>query len=184
MKRLLLVVLLLGMVVGCDAPGILAPEIEKEHPTVNLPLDLRQGNWRGPRGEGSCTWATMVSLLRWQARYRTADWIRQNYGDGEWPDDMAQRLDNAAVRYAYVTNGDVRFLEWACRTRRGCGITIMGGGHMVALIYLDDKWAAILDNNAVEKYIWIPRETLIAEWKASLGWAIAPIYTPAAPLPQ
>jgi hypothetical protein len=184
MKRLLLVVLLSGMVAGCDAPGILAPEIKKEHPTVNLPLDLRQSNWRGPRGEGSCTWATMVSLLRWQARYRTADWIRQNCGDGEWPGDMAERLDNAAVRYAYVTNGDVRFLEWACRTRRGCGITIMGGGHMVALVYLDDKWAALLDNNAVEKYIWIPRETLIAEWKASLGWAITPIYTPAAPLPQ
>ena len=55
---------------------------------------------------------------------------------------------------------------------------------MVALVYLDDKWAALLDNNAVEKYIWVPRETLIAEWKASYGWAVTPIYTPAAPLPQ
>jgi hypothetical protein len=55
---------------------------------------------------------------------------------------------------------------------------------MIALVYLDDKWAALLDNNAIENYIWVPRETLIAEWKASLGWAIAPIYTPAAPLPQ
>ena len=70
----------------------------------------------------------MVSLLRWQGRYRTADWVRQNCGDGEWPDDMAQRLDEANIRYAYVTNGDVKFLEWACRTRRGCGITVMGGG--------------------------------------------------------
>ena len=67
---------------------------------------------------------------------------------------------------------------------RGRGITVMGGAHMVALVYLDDKWAALLDNNAVEKYVWVPRETLIAEWKASYGWAVTPIYTPAAPLPQ
>ena len=90
----------------------------------------------------------------------------------------------AGIRYAYVTNGDVRFLEWACRTRRGCGITVLGGAHMVALVHLDDKWAAILDNNNVERFIWVPRETLIAEWKASYGWAVTPIYTPTAPLPQ
>ena len=56
---------------------------------------MRQSNWRGPQGQGSCTWATMVSLLRWQGRYRTADWVRQNCGDGEWPDDMAEKLDGA-----------------------------------------------------------------------------------------
>ena len=55
---------------------------------------------------------------------------------------------------------------------------------MVALVYLDDKWAALLDNNAVGKLHLGSRETLIAEWKASLGWAVTPIYTPAAPLPQ
>ena len=101
-------------------------------------------------------------------------------GRTTWPNGWIE----ANIRYAYVTNGDVKFLEWACRTRRGCGITIMGGGHMVALVYLDDKWAALLDDNAVEHYIWVPRETLIAEWKASNGWAVTPIYTPAAPLPQ
>ena len=64
---------------------------------------------------------------------------------------MAAKFDREGIRYAYVTNGDVRFLEWACRTRRGCGITVMGGAHMVALVHLDDKWAAILDNNNVEQ---------------------------------
>jgi len=189
MRRIVLAVLLLAMVAGCEWPGDVAPLAPKkrpvaERPAVNLPLALRQSNWWGQGGQGSCTWATMVSLLRWQGRYRTADWVRQNCGDGEWPDDMAQRLDEAGVRYAYVTNGDVKFLEWACRTRRGCGITIRGGQHMVALVHLDEKWAALLDDNAVEQYIWVPRETLIAEWKASDGWAITPIYAPAAPLPQ
>ena len=182
MKRVTLAVLLLATVAGCAPPRVTRPATQ-ERPTVNLPLRMRETNWWGPEGQGSCTWATMVSLLRWQGRYRTADWVRQNCGDGEWPGSMSEKLDGMGVRYAYTTDGDVKFLEWACRTRRGCGITVNGGGHMVALVHLDKNWAALLDNNAVEKYIWVPRESLIAEWKASNGWAIAPIYAPAAPLP-
>ena len=183
MKRNILVLVLACLVFsGCTGDGIKIRPVKKERPTVNLPLSLRQSNWWA--GDGSCTWASMVSLLRWQGRYQTADWVRQNYGGGEYPEDMAAKLDAAKIRYAYTTDGNVKFLEWACRTRRGCGITVLGGAHMVALVYLDDKWAALLDNNAVEHYIWVPRETLIAEWKASLGWAVTPIYTPAAPLPQ
>lgn len=188
MKRSLLALgsALLWVVAGCEPQSTgprLAPPVRKERPTVNLPFVLRQSNWQGPQREGSCTWASMISLLRWQGCYQIADWIRKNYGDGEWPDDMAAKLSTISVRFAYVTNGDVKFLEWACRTRRGCGITVMGGAHMVCLVYMDDKYAAFLDNNNVSTYIWVPRETLIAEWRASHGWAITPIYTPYPPLP-
>ena len=185
LKRLLLVLALLVPFAGCEVNGDFGtPAVPQERPTVNVPRADRQSNWLGSQGQGSCVHATMISLLRWQGRYRTAESWRRNQGDGEHPEDLAAKFDQANVRYAYVTNGDVRFLEWACRTRRGCGITIMGGAHMVALVHLDDKWAAILDNNNVEKFIWVPRETLIAEWKASYGWAVTPIYAPAAPLPQ
>ena len=150
-----------------------------ERPTVNLPLKLRQSNWGG----GSCVHANMVSLFRWQGRYNTANYWRSRYSGGEYPGELARKLNANDIRYAYVTNGDVAFLEWACSTRRGCGITVQGGKHMVTLVHLDDEWAAILDNNSVSKFQWIPRETLIAEWKASKGWAVTVIYTPAAPLP-
>lgn len=167
--------------------NILPPPVSPivaERPTVNVPYGLRQENWLGRKREGSCTWATTISLLRWQGRYRTADWVRKNRGDGEWPEHMAGGLDSAGIRYAYITDGDVKFLEWACRTRRGCGITVQGGAHMVALVHLDSQWAALLDNNDIEKFIWVPRAALLAEWEASHGWAVAPIYTPTAPLPQ
>jgi hypothetical protein len=193
MKRMLLgLVLLLGCA-GCDLKLRIdldkfgpkpTPVINEERPTVNLPDVLRQKNWRGDKGEGSCVWASTISLLRWQGRYHTADWIRRNYGNGEWPDHWIERADKIGLRYAITTDGDVSFLEWACKTRRGAGITVMGGKHMVCLVHLDSQWAALLDNNAPSKYIWVPRETLIAEWKASYGWALTPIYTPAAPLPQ
>jgi len=181
MKHLLLILVLL--VAGCETPRASAPN-KQERPTVNVPALMRQSNWRGPHGQGSCVHATMISLFRWQYRLRTADYWRRAYGDGEYPEGLAAKFDHEGIRYAYVENGDVRFLEWACRTRRGCGITVMGGAHMIALVHLDDKWAALLDNNNVERFIWVPRETLIAEWKASYGWAVTPIYTPAAPLPQ
>ena len=185
MKHILLTSLLLVSVAACNVgENVQTSVVKKERPIVNVPVALRQSNWQGPQGQGSCVHATMISLFRWQYRLNAADYWRRTYGDGEWPEDLASKFDHEGIRYAYVSNGDVRFLEWACRTRRGCGITIMGGAHMVALVHLDDKWAAILDNNNIERFIWVPRETLIAEWKASYGWAVTPIYAPAAPLPQ
>jgi len=184
MKRLLCVLALLVACVGCEPHFVANPPKKKEMPTVNVPRGDRQSNWLGNQREGSCVHASMISLFRWQGRYRTAEHWRKTYGNGEWPEDMAAKFDKEGIRFAMTTKGDVKFLEWACKTRRGAGITVMGGAHMVALVHLDDKWAAILDNNAVEKFIWVPRETLIAEWKASYGWASTPIYTPAAPLPQ
>ena len=181
MKHFLLAAVLLVVCVVCGLPSTSTP-ITRELPTVNVPKADRQHNWIGSQREGSCVHASMISLLRWQGRYGTASYWRQKYENGEWPDDLAAKFNKEGIRYAYVTNGDVKFLEWACNTRRGCGITVMGGAHMVCLVYFDAKWAAVLDNNNVEKFIWVPRETLIAEWKASYGWAVTPIYTPAAPL--
>ena len=169
MKRIASLVLLLVTVAGCKMPDVVAPmppRLSRERPIVNVPLALRQVNWmvavqvsrQEQQAFGSCTWAATISLLRWQGRYETADWLRQHAGGGENAEKMAHELDQAGIRYAYVTNGDVKFLEWACRTRRGCGIAIEGGEHMVALVHLDDKWAALLDSNAVESFIWVPRE--------------------------
>jgi len=183
LTRVFAALVLLVACVGCEMP-LTGKVIKQEMPVINVPKADRQPNWIGNLGEGSCVHASMISLFRWQGRYRTADYWRRSYGNGEYPEDLAAKFDKEGIRYAYVTDGDVRFLEWACRTRRGCGITVLGGAHMVCLVHLDAKWAGILDNNHVEQIIWVPRETLIAEWKASYGWAVTPVYTPAAPLPQ
>jgi hypothetical protein len=68
-KRLVFLVLVLLLTTGCNSPRLHLPKlVQSERPTVNLPLALRQSNWLGPQGDGSCTWATLVSLLRWQGR--------------------------------------------------------------------------------------------------------------------
>jgi hypothetical protein len=154
-----------------------------ERPVVNIPAACRQSNWEGTDGTGSCVHATMTSLFRWQGRLTTADHWCRTYGGSESPNGLADKFDREGIRYACVTDGDVEFLQWACRTRRGCGITVDGGDHMVALVHMDAQWSALLDNNDTSKFIWVPTETLIAEWHASNGWAITPVYTPSAPLP-
>jgi hypothetical protein len=156
----------------------------EEVPVINIPPGDRKGNWIGPQGMGSCVHASMISLLRWQGRRDLADAWR--YADGESPRTFNRKLDAAGVRYAVITNGDAGFLEWACRTRRGAGVTVRNGAHMVTLVHLTDDQAGLLDNNDPTKINWVPRDDFLAEWRAGPngGWAVTPIYTPAAPLPQ
>lgn len=183
MKRIVLILLL--MVTGCDTTPLgLSRPVRKEYPTVNLPLEMRQSNWPGSQREGSCVHAATISLFRWQNRLNMADYWRRKYGNGEWPENLAAKFDREGIRYAYVTNGDVKFLEWACKTRRGAGVTVMGGVHCVTLVHLDATWAGLLDNNDVSKIKWVPRETFLAEWRASYGWGFTVLYVPAAPLAQ
>ena len=92
-------------------------------------------------------------------------------------------MDAVGVVYAWSMGGDEEFLEWACRTRRGAAIRIMGGRHMVNLVYLDGEVAGVLDNNGASMVYWISREKLLADWKGCGGWAFTPVYSPAAPLP-
>jgi len=187
MKRLLLVVLLCIPFVGCEEFNqniFVQPAVNKERPIVNPPAKDRQKNWLGNKREGSCVWASTITLLRWQGRHNTAEMIRRKYGNGEWPDDWAKKMEREGLRYAFVTNGDVSFLERACRTRRGAAVTIMGGAHMVNLVHLDENWACLLDNNDTGNYKWVPRAAFLAEWRASYGWGLTVVYTPAAPLPQ
>src|SRR5689334_6705611 len=62
-----------------------------EYPTVNVPPSLRQSNWLGSQGEGSCVHATMVSLFNWQGRPQLAAWWKAHNGDGEWAEDLAAK---------------------------------------------------------------------------------------------
>jgi hypothetical protein len=175
MQQLILTILLwLGFIVP-PSP------VQVERPIVNIPLACRESNWE--TNSGSCVHASMIALFRWQGRFGMADYWRRAYGGGENPDGLVEKFERQKIRYAYVTNGDVSFLEWAVKTRRGCGVVVKGGSHMVCLLALDDKYACLLDNNRIEKFIWVPRESFLAEWKASDGWAVTILYPPAAPLP-
>lgn len=197
MKKQLAILLLSLTLAGCeveidvDIPLMGMSQVTRnEHPTVNLPVSLRQQNWIGWKGEGSCVHAAMINLFRWQGKFAFANYWGRKYSNGETPDaivgdprnNLADKLTREGVEFAYTTSGDVDFLQRACDTRRGCGVTIMGGKHMVNLVHLDETYAGILDSNDPNTIHWVPREQFIAEWQNSNGWAVTPIYTPAPPL--
>lgn len=147
-------------------------------PVVDIPQGYRQQNW-APYGEGSCVHASMVMLMRWQGHPELADWWRDTFHSGEYPDGLAQKLDEAGVSFAETRSGDVEFLEWCIRTRRGACVTIMGGAHMVCLVGLDDQHAWILDNNDPHNITRWTRRGFLNEWHSSgHQWAVTPVYDP------
>lgn len=172
---------------------LLQPEIDfgnqsgrREHPVMNLPKRLSQGNWIGRNYEGSCVVASMVDLLRWQGKPATANRLKAKYSGGQYYEGWKAILDSEGIRYA-ATRGknDVAFLEAAIRTRRGCMVTVMGESHMVCLVDLTPTKAAILDNNYPHEVFWIDRNEFLTEWYAANSWALTPVYSPTSPkVPQ
>ena len=148
-----------------------------EHPVVNLPPAARCRNYAG----GSCVIASTISLLRWQGLDELAKRFRRLYSGGQSADSLHAKLDAHALRYAYTTRGDVRFLEWAIRTRRGAGITFYPM-HFVNLVDLTPTHAVLLDNNRTEHYITLPRHEFEQRWRAYGGWATTVVYAPAPPV--
>jgi hypothetical protein len=149
----------------------------QEVPVVNLPQQARCRNYAG----GSCVIASTVSLFRWQGRDDLAELFRRAYSGGQSASSLHAKLDANRVRYAYTTSGDAAFLEWACRTRRGAGITYFAN-HFVCLVHLDGERAILLDNNRVAQYLTLPRDEFLSRWRGYGGWATTPVYSPAAPL--
>lgn len=149
-----------------------------EHPVVNLPYGLRQQNW----GSGSCVIASTCSLLRWQGKPQTAAKLRSRYEGGQTFWSWNQILDAEGIRYActYGAN-NVRFLEQAIATRRGCIVTVRGGAHMVCLVDMTPTKVCILDNNSTDRLIWRDREDFLQEWYGANSWALTPVYVPASP---
>ncbi len=199
MKHLLFALLLM-CVVGCDGvtidfgevpdfvpssprrPDVVYPDYAIERPTVNLEEVFRQANWPGSEGGGSCVHASMIMLFRWQGHEDLADLWKATYEDGEWPSGLAKKFDAQNVRYAYTSKeNDVSFIEWACATRRGCGVTVRGAAHMVLIVYMDDKEVGILDNNYIEEIKWVPRQEFLNEWMNSESWAVTPLMGPPPP---
>ena len=84
-KYLFVILLLLA---GCSPEGTgisgrSANRLSRSRPSISRRRATKK--LIGDEDEGSCVFASMVSLLRWQGRYQAADRIRDNYGNGAGP---------------------------------------------------------------------------------------------------
>lgn len=148
---------------------------------VDPPPEWRCKNYSG----GSCVHATAVTLLRWQGLQKKADEYRAKYRGGEntGGPSHTRKFDAEGLKYVTTQDGDVKLLEWACATRRGCGITYPAG-HSIALVGHENGEAVLLDNNHVDRYDRVPWDTFVAKWKRLGGQAFAFCYTPPPPTPR
>jgi hypothetical protein len=139
---------------------------------VEVPLSLRQQNYGG----GSCMYAALITVLRSQRQYETADYVRANYCGAGGVSDCSRLAEQLGLRYAYTTKGNEDFLEWCSRTRRAAAI-YYGDNHAVTFLgYTGAGDAVLLDNNQVEHYENIPKATFLTNWHAVGGNAIATVY--------
>lgn len=174
--------------VGCDDSSLgLAPRLADpppaEQPPANLHASLRPENW----GTGSCVHASLIYQLRWANQFRLADAWRQTYSGGETAYGIRQKLDAAGVDYVSTDSADPAFLDWVTRTRRAaliwyypshcvafCGWGTDGSGQPVAILN---------DNNRPGRYIEIPRQKFLSNWRGFGGFGLSVIYSPMVPAP-
>lgn len=149
---------------------------------ADVPPEFREKNW----GTGSCVHATTVILLRWQGLYDVAEDWRRSYSGGEATAQFPHtaKMEKHGLKYVVTTDGDLGVIDWAIRTRRGCGIA-WPSGHCVALIgkevhvpntqYGSEPkiCAVILDNNHIDRFDYIPWSVWVGQWQRLGGYAFA-----------
>lgn len=165
------------------------PGLCSERPTVNLPVALRQSNWFGAHGGGSCFWASLVSDCNWSGLYDKAKAIRAHHGDGVSTQSAIQGLRSEGIPFVYTEGKhDMGFLETALAGRRAPLIAIheswmpANEDHCVLLAYLDQSQAAFIDNNHISEDRWISREYLEQIWDGADSLAIVTLLPPMPPL--
>ena len=148
---------------------------------MNLPLSARQKNWTSPGGSGSCVVASSVMVMRWQGMDEMAKRFRNTYSGGQSSSSINAKFEANNLRFAYTTSGDVQFLEWCCRTRRGAGIGYFPS-HCICLVDMTPTTCYLLDNNRIGHYIEVPRDEFIRKWHGWGGWGFTLVYSPAPPM--
>ena len=115
---------------------------------------------------------------------------------GGWPEKVERVFKQYAPNLNFVQyeGTDPAMLDKALAEGRAAGVTYGYGErygmktiyHMVLLVHLDDKWAAILDNNFPGTYEWMTREEFLRRWvhPGGKGWAYVMLAPPPPPIPH
>lgn len=160
-----------------DAPCLKDPTPNYDEAPVFIPKELRQKNWLGNRGSGSCVIASTVMALRWANDFSEATEWRNTYGNGQTWSMLHAKLDANGIGYYSTTRGDDSVLEWSSKTRRPCVITYWPAHAVLFCGYTvrDGKeYAAILDNNRISNLIFVPKQSFLSNWKTKY-WGCATV---------
>ena len=188
-----------GQFVEGDAIGPDGVEVQ-----ADIIPEIRKKNIAS-KGLGCCVFRSVEHTAREQnipALYDFAEWmVKSSIEGGGYPDKVDQLITRICKErkvdvppYLQHEGGDPKFLELALKNGWSVCVTYCGRdprysnqniAHMVNLVYIDDKYACILDNNFIDKYYWMSRKEFLDRWNEfgkSKGWAIAFLTSPSIPV--
>jgi len=183
-------VCLLLLLTGCGPETRVYPLAQpwaSETPVCNLPLSMRQQNWEGKLGQGSCVYASLINHVRWLNMPEFANTIRSTRGDGEYDSRLKAWLDSQDIAYMFTNKASVKFLDTCSEDRTGCILwwkpshccTFEGwvvGGDGV-------QYAVILDNNYISKFEYVEKNQFLRLWAGYGGFGLAVLDSPAIAIP-
>jgi hypothetical protein len=173
----------------------------------DLPGDLQRHNTESV-GLGMCVFVSIHHAATWQnaeVYENIHEWMKsKRIPGGGYPKKVDKILEEIAkdrgmekVDYINYEGNDIDLLILACKTGRMPCVTYSysfsgryGGGriyHMVNLVYADDKWFCILDNNfpGEDKYEWLTKDEFIKTYTGmKTGWCVILLNPPPPPPPK
>ena len=180
--------------------GLTNPKDNKTEVATPLPASQKKKNVGGRDGAGLCVFTSIEYCARYQNEPRLFD-LQKNMtkepggGYPEKVDAMIKKYGNG-TRYVQDTTGNVELLKLAIKTGRPCGVTYDGYddhygygrpiAHMVQLVYIDNDYACISDNNypADNQYVWMTTSEFVARWTGNGGgWCVILLNPPPPPPP-
>jgi hypothetical protein len=164
---------------------------------IDLPSEQHIRNFGAPAdGKGLCVFASMTMASRWHNVRSLFDVIHKINEGGGWPEKVDKVFKQFApnIKYVQYEGTDPSILDKALSEGRMACVTYGYGEryqmqtiyHMVCLAHLDDKHAAILDNNFPGTYEWMSRDEFLKRWKhpSGKGWAYVLLTPPPPPVPH
>jgi hypothetical protein len=166
---------------------------------IDLPGKEQLKNVGGRDGAGLCVFTSLEHSGRWQNVEQLTGFqnkMKKEEGGG-WPekvDKMVQKYA-AGITYLQYQGDDPSLLKLALKTGRMPAVTYgysprySGSGriaHMVNLVHLTPRWAAVLDNNfpGETNYEWMSPAEFTRRWKlGGGGWAVFLLSPPPPPPP-
>lgn len=177
-----------------------------EEVTADLPVTQRIHNVPSRvDGAGMCVMSSIEMMFRYhsQDQYRgLRDWCAQQPGGGypQKVDDQIRAFCQArnvpAPSYFQYEGQDLNILRQALLTQRMVAVTYSGQDgvryrgriyHMVCLVHLSSRWAAILDNNGIgeNELLWMTPQDFQQRWvQGQNGWAVICTSAPPPPAPH
>ena len=210
MKRILLT--LLAVVLPCC--GHPAQGIEVGGPThdgvevqVDMPLSLRKKNIGGSDGSGLCVFTSIQNAARVQhvTTLENFQHFMSTRPGGGYPEKVDAMIAACAKqrgvippRYLQYEGTDPTPIRLACKAGRMPCITYDGRDkvhysghieHMINCVYMDDKWACVLDNNFIgdDQLVWMTPAEFTSRWSGGQGrqgWMVLLLDPGAPPIPS